>query len=144
MGVIDKEEFYYGAALRLLLHHAAVKAVCQDERFGYLVNNENFITLKYASKSRSPWQFSFDQEDINKLQIKLRDRKTVTLGLICGGDGICALSLKQLNIVLGNTPGTVSVRRPFRKQYSVKGTAGKLPGKITQTDWPRVIVEGNA
>ena len=138
--MIDKEEFYYGAALRLLLHNPRVKAVRQT-KFGYIVNEGHFIFLKYTTKVRTPWGFSFSQEDLNCLNVESKNHRSATVGLICSGDGVCAVKLSDLNYILDFAAGWVSIRRKFNERYAVKGTEKSLSGKTPLNAWPNAIFQ---
>ncbi len=59
---------------------------CQKVRghdFGYIVNDEAFIFLKYSTKSRSPWTFSFSRDEIERVNLLATSFKAIILALIC-------------------------------------------------------------
>ena len=69
-----------------------------------------------------------EQEELEYLRIQ-----TAFLILVCGNDGIACLNFDQIKEVLDNNFEDVewiSVSRRFRKEYTVKGTDGKLSKKI--------------
>jgi len=65
--MIDKADFYHGAALAMALNDVRCLDVARCPP-GYLVNDQVLAIIKYTTKSRSPWQFTFTTEDLAKLQ----------------------------------------------------------------------------
>ena len=136
--MIDKQDFYWGAALIRLLDNPGCLALTKNQ-FGYLVNSSQLVLLKYSTKSRSPWQFTFGIDEIANLK-KTSDRYSlVVIGLICGGDGVCAITWTQANFLLMGKSGAISVRRKFHEHYGVSGSAGELDHKISIRNWPAIL-----
>lgn len=136
--MLEKQEFYWGAAVIRLLDDIRCTSLRKDE-CGYLVNSTQFVLLKYSTKSRTPWRFIFGEDEVVRL-IGLSDRYSlVVIGLVCGGDGVCAIAWKQVTALLSNKPGWVSVRRNFRERYEVAGPEGRLNNKISVRDWPAIL-----
>jgi hypothetical protein len=135
--MIEKQDFYHGAALIQLLDHKSFKKIAKFEP-GYLINDQIWILMKYTTKNRSPWRFTFSQDDVLRLRNARKD-KSVFVTLICGGDGVCSLSLEQFNSLLVNSTGWISISRKFRKQYSAAGPDGDLDYKISLRGWPSNI-----
>ncbi|MCP4649613.1 MAG: hypothetical protein GY853_05980 [PVC group bacterium] len=132
--MIDKQEYYYGAGLIKLIDDPRFLTIKKNED-GYIVNDATFIYLKYRTKSMAPWSFTITKEEGQLLQ-KHRDKFTnVVIGLVCGGDGVCAVSFDLAKELLGGTEGSISVKRKFREQYSVKGPAQKMKGKVSPKEW---------
>lgn len=52
--MIEKLEFYHGAALVRLIEDARCEAITKHE-CGYLVNHSRIIMIKYSTKGHSPW-----------------------------------------------------------------------------------------
>lgn len=138
--MIDKQEFYWGAAVVRLLEHPRFSAIRKHE-YGYLVNSSVFVFLKYSTKARSPWGFSFTNDELPRLVSLASQYERIVLGLICGGDGICAVDWKRLSPLLGDKPGWISVRRNFNERYGVSGPAGGLDRKVPLQGWPLVVFE---
>ena len=59
--------------------------------------------------------------------------------VVCDGDGVCALTWSQVELLLGGKPGRVSIRRKHSKQYAVVGSAAVLDRKIPIKQWPQII-----
>lgn len=138
--MIDKQEFYHGAAVSRLLEDTRCQSIKKHD-FGYVVNSEVFIFLKYRTKSRSPWNFGFDEEDLERIHSLVNCFKKIVIVLICGGDGICAILWRDAEKLLGNKAGWICARRKFNEQYGVTGSAGSLKGKVSLRQWPMIIFD---
>ena len=140
--MIDKREFYHGVILNRLLEDGRCQRV-QKHEFGYVVNDTVFIFLKYSTKSRSPWRFSFSSDEIKRLNLLAGKFQKIIVTMVCGGDGICAISWREASSFLNDKAGWISARRKFNEQYGVAGQAGKLRGKVPLNEWPLIIFETN-
>ena len=138
--MIDKREFYHGVAVIRLLEDGRCQRVRRDES-GYIVNDEIFVFLKYTTKQRSPWRFSFSDDEVQRLNVLAGRFQIIAVAMICGGDGICAVSWRETSDLLGNNAGWISAGRKFNEQYAVAGQAGKLSGKVSLGEWPSIIFE---
>src|SRR3990172_4926979 len=112
--MIDKQEYYHGAAIIRVLEDdrftAISKHVC-----GYAVNDEVLIMLKYSTKSRSPWRFTFTLDEMVNIETLIKKNERIVIALVCGGDGICAIHAKELYSILGDNPGWLSVKRNYNE-----------------------------
>ncbi|OGI68714.1 hypothetical protein A2738_00170 [Candidatus Nomurabacteria bacterium RIFCSPHIGHO2_01_FULL_42_15] len=138
--MIDKLQYYHGAAIVALLENENF-SVKKKGLLGYVVNEKVFVFLKYTTKARSPWRFSFDQEDIDRCLKMESEYSTVILGLVCGGDGVCALTWKEARSLLSTNPGWISVQRKHNKSYGVAGSISKLKGKVSVRRWSNIVSE---
>ena len=138
--MIAKKEFYHGAAIIRLLEDKRCQIVRKDD-LGYIVNDKTFIFIKYTTKTRSPWTFSFSQGDVEQLNSRAISFKNIVIVLVCGGDGICAVSWCNACRLLGNNAGWISTRRKFNGQYAVAGQADQLHGKVSLNQWPLLVFE---
>lgn len=139
--MLDKTDYYHGAAIVRLLGDERCTSLHKKGLLGYVVNGDTFVLLKYTTKARSPWGFSFDQEDVDRCNKMASEHKQLVLGLICGGDGICALNWTQGKELLGNKAGRIVASRKHNHSYSVWGTVGELKRKVSISDWPRIFFE---
>ena len=105
----------------------------------YIVNDEVGCFIKYSSKGRSPWPFALSPEDLIELHSGNSNPPTVVVGLVCGGDGVCALSKSNVYQLVGENGGWISVRRGFGGSYGVTGSLAKLKGKIPLKRWPLLV-----
>lgn len=65
--MIDKADFYHGAALATALNDARFLDVARWPP-GYLANDGVLALIKYTTKGGTPWQFTFSTEDVARLQ----------------------------------------------------------------------------
>lgn len=101
------------------------------------------IFIKYSSKRLTPWRFSIYKNEQEELEIFENSCKTAFLILVCGTDGIACLNFDQIKEVLDDNFEDVewiSVKRRFRKEYSISGTDGKLSKKIPPSLFPEKII----
>ena len=137
---IKKQEFYEGAALHLLIRNGGVEGIQYDPPF-FTINSSTLVLLKYSTKGRSPWGFSFSPEE-QQLLLKSQSNKLATMiGLVCAHDGIAVLALKDyLNIA---PPRSSSVHlacyRQHAEHYQVNGPDGKLGRKIPPSAWQKIL-----
>ena len=82
---IRKQEFYEGAALHLLARSEQIVGVLVESPF-FLLNGRLLVLLKYSTKGRSPWGFSFALNEQTRLQEGAAKYQT-KIGVICGADG---------------------------------------------------------
>lgn len=141
--MLDKFEYYHGAALVRLMDDERCRAVKKRGLLGYVVNDDIFVFLKYTTKSRAPWGFAFDQEDVDRCVGMEKEYKNVVVGLVCGGDGICALHWREARKLLGGKPGRIAAGRKHNQSYAVWGTAGEWKRKISLGRWPLLLFESD-
>lgn len=136
---IQKAEFYEGAALHQLVRGHGLVGLRYDAPF-FVLNEAVVLHLKYSTKPRSPWSFTFMPEEQAILRARA-DRDQVVLGLVCGGDGIAALPYEDLCTVAAPRPLAVRVscRRHHAKHYSVSGPDGDLGRKLAPSAWRRLL-----
>jgi hypothetical protein len=136
--MIDQTDFYHGAALAMALNDPRCIDIARWSP-GYLVNDSVWVLLKYTTKGRSPWQFTFSTEDVARLQHTPDGADRVVQAFVCGGDGVCTISAESALELLGNAAGAISVRRKFHAWYGVGGPAGSLERKIAPKQWPEIL-----
>ncbi len=139
--MIDKQEYYHGAAMVRVLDDPRCREVRRHD-IGYSVNGAALAFLKYSTKARSPWRFTFNAEEIRRLESG-RDGTRVVVGLVCGGDGICSVTWEEATSLLGSRAGWISVQRGFHERYAVAGPAEELARKIPRGRWPGIVFGGN-
>jgi hypothetical protein len=138
--MIEKLEFYHGAALLRMIEDARFKTISK-RGCGYCVNRDRFVAIKYSTKSHSPWGFSFSGDDIVRLRIAEEEFDDCVIALVCGGDGVCALFWSRVAELLKNSPGGISTRRGFAGCYAVRGPAGRLQGRVAMNRWPSILFD---
>ncbi len=136
---IKKQEFYEGAALHLLVRSGGIMSIRYEAPF-FLLNDNVLIYLKYSTKGRSPWGFTFTTDEQIALQNRGSDLKII-IGLVCGADGVAAFSYDAYRSVAAPRPSAIHVAcyRQHRKHYEVNGPDGTLAGKVAPSDWLRIL-----
>jgi hypothetical protein len=141
--MIAKKEFYHGVAIIRLLEDKRYQTVRKDE-LGYIVNDQVFVFVKYTTRTRTPWIFTFRQDEVEQLNSRATSFRDIVIVLVCGGDGICAVSWCNASHLLGNKAGWISARRKFNEQYAVAGQTGQLPGKVSLSEWPLIVFKNKS
>ena len=136
--MIEKLEFYHGAALVRVIEDQRCEAIAKHE-YGYCVNKDRILAIKYTTKTRSPWGFTFSTDDIARFAAAYKEFGECLIALVCGGDGICAFSWSIASALLGNSPGRIAARRGFAGCYALSGPDGELRGKIAMNQWPSIV-----
>jgi hypothetical protein len=136
---IKKQEFYEGAALHLLARTGAIMSIRYEAPF-FLLNDSLLVLLKYSTKSRSPWGFTFAKDEQEVLQRKASQLKIV-LGLVCGADGVVACSYDAYRSLAAPRKSAVHIAcyRQHGKHYEVSGPDGSLDGKVAPSNWLRIL-----
>ena len=137
--MIDKQEFYHGAALVRLLSYPFCLNLRKADG-GYIVNENVYLLIKYTTKHRSPWRFTFSKEDMRLVMTNLAPLRRVVIVFVNGGDGISALTGFELSHILGDFPGWVSISRRFNEQYTVAGSKNSLRKKCSLRRWPDLVI----
>ena len=102
------------------------------------------LFIKYSTKRRSPWRYSFHkehQEEINMLNI---DYKNTFVIFVNGDDGILSLSYSELKNILDENyedQEWVAISRKPRELYRISGKDGKINRPISSSKFPDGILE---
>lgn len=136
---IKKQEFYEGAALHLIVRTGLVAGVQYDSPF-FVFNDHLHALLKYSTKNRSPWAFTFTADEQLLLETKASKSKTV-IALICGGDGVAAISYEKYASVAVRRQSAlhISCYRHHGEHYEVNGPDGTLARKIAPSSWKKIL-----
>lgn len=136
---IQKQEFYEGAALHALLRKNPTATVKYDDPY-FVINDSIFVYIKYSTATRSPWAFTFTQVEHDMLTSVDESKLPARIGLVCGSNGIVALTLSDYESIVGRAaaPLRVSCARSHRSQYAVWGPDGEVAGKISPSEWTRL------
>jgi hypothetical protein len=141
--MIEKLEFYHGAALVRLIEDPRCETITKHE-CGYLVNESRIVMIKYSTKGHSPWGFTFSTDDITRIERAEAESHGAVVALVCGGDGICALLWMDLENLLSNAPGRIGAKRGFAGCYAVSGPVGKMKRKVAMNRWPAIVFDGGS
>jgi len=136
---IKKQEFYEGAALHSLARTGAITSIHYDAPF-FCVNNRFLVLLKYSTKGRSPWAFTFTPEEQSLLEAKAAELAMI-IGLICGSDGIATLTYTEYLLMAKprETAIHIACYRDYGEHYEVNGPDGALCSKISPSNWRRIL-----
>ena len=136
---IQKQEFYEGAALHQLARGGTITRLRYKAPF-FVFNNSLSVCLKYSTKGRSPWGFTFMPDEQMLLRQRAK-RSGLVIGLICGSDGIAAISYDSYQQIaaLRETSIHVSCYRKHGQFYSVAGPDGELSRKIAPSVWRHIL-----
>lgn len=139
---IKKQEFYEGAALHLLARSGGITSIVYDPPL-FLMNNQVLVLLKYSTKGRSPWGFTFTTDEQVLLQKKAVDHvdRRVVIGLVCGADGVATFTYDDYRSVANSTNAAVHIScyRKHGEHYEVNGPDGTLDGKVAPSNWQRIL-----
>lgn len=136
---IKKQEFYEGAALHLLARSGGITSIRYEPPL-FVVNNELLVLLKYSTRGRSPWGFTFMPDEQVLLQNRASESKIV-IGLICGADGVAAFTYDVYRKVAAPRESAIHIAC-YRKQgehYEVNGPDGTLDRKVAPSNWQRIL-----
>ena len=136
---IKKLEFYEGAALRLLACAGGIAGIRYEPPF-FLLNEDLLVRVKYSTKSRSPWAFTFTGDEQAVLQEKASEFRIV-IGLVCGGDGVVTLSYEDYFTIAEPRETAVHIAsyRHHREHYEVSGPDGILLRKVSPSSWLKIL-----
>ena len=135
----SKQAFYEGAALHSLIRTNVNVKVHYANPF-YIVNDVVAVLFRYSTKNRSPWQFQFSILDHALLETESNKSKVV-VGLICGADGIVALSYEKYAELKKSSDVSISIScyRNHGEHYEISGPNGVLDGKISPSTWQKIL-----
>lgn len=138
---IKKQEFYEGAALHRLAQSGRLAKLQYEPPF-FFINGSVIVLLKYSTKGRSPWGFTFTTDEQKRLREKAGVGRTF-IGLICGADGVAAFSYEALVSVCSSSNASVHVAcyRGHREHYEVSGPQGTIAGKIAPSNWQNILAD---
>jgi hypothetical protein len=136
---IKKQEFYEGAALHLLTRSGQVTSLQYEPPF-FLLNDRLSVLLKYSTRGRSPWGFTFTVDEQELLQTRASANK-IALGLICGADGVASFSYESyLTIAIPKQAAVhIACYRQHGEHYEISGPDGTLNRKIAPSGWQRIL-----
>lgn len=136
---ISKLEFYEGAALHQLIRAGGSSSIFHDPPF-FVINNHVAVYLKYCTRSRSPWGFTFTGDE-QSLLARRACGSPLVLGLVCGQDGIAALDFTEFILLAAMRESSIHIScyRKHNEHYAVFGPDGELATKISPSRWRRLM-----
>src|SRR5688500_707056 len=103
---IKKQEFYEGAALHLLARKGSITSILYNPSLS-VVTEEVLLLLKYSTKGRSPWAFTFTTDEQRLLQGS--SEMKMVIGLVCGADGVASLTYSQFMEIAATRTSSVHI-----------------------------------
>lgn len=136
---IQKQEFYEGAALHVLARTGRMLSVAYQPPF-YILNGCRSIYLKYCTRGRSPWSFTFNPSEQLLMQAR-SSSSDIVIGLICGSDGIASLSYGEYLKIAPHRATAVHIAcyRQHGEFYEVNGPGGTLDWKVAPSKWKQLL-----
>jgi hypothetical protein len=95
-----------------------------------MIDDRVAVHIKHSSKRIPSWLFTFNDDNVVELERLSKPGVSVWLVLVCGTDGLIAVSFNEfraINPVWAKATSFVRVDRNRRTMYRVFGTNGKLP-----------------
>lgn len=144
---LNEYEFFNGVVLNRLIRKGKPLKIDIFPSSGsnsFTINGDIGIYIKYSKKVSTPWRFSFIQIHQDEIKIMHELLKNVFVVLVCQKDGIVCLSYNELKKILDENYTQVewiSASRLKRESYNVKGSDGKLKFKITDSSFPKKILD---
>src|SRR5262245_59275917 len=138
---IRKHEYYEGAALHILARGGLITRLRPRPPFIEL-NSNVLVLLKYSTKGRSPWGFSFTADEQDAV-LSCPDTHRLFMGLVCGSDGVVALDSPSYRIIASQRTPTVwiSCYRSHGEHYEISGPTGTLDKRIAPSAWSKILHE---
>jgi hypothetical protein len=136
---IKKQEFYEGAALHLLTRTGAIPGIHYVPPF-FVLCDRLLVLLKYCTRPRSPWGFTFTPDEQALLQQRAQERPIV-IAMVCGSDGVAAFKYESYLTIAAPRPTAlrISCVRHYGQHYGDNGPDGVLAAKVAPSDWMRIL-----
>jgi len=146
--MINEFEFYHGAVISRILHSSKneifILKINDLDNASYVLNNKTALYIKHSTKRLSPWRFSFQIEHIKQIQNLSKSYNSVFAVLVCKDDGIVALNLEQLKVLLNfenpDSSQSIALDRNKGGFYGVNGSLNSLKNKISLNNFPSVLI----
>lgn len=137
---IKKLEYYEGAAIYKLARHGVIDGLRYEPPL-FLLNNGTHVLIKHSAKKRSPWGFTFTALERNLLLERNCRGSRIILGLVCGSDGVAALTYGEFCSLVPETETSIRIAcaRSFGEHFLVKGANGRLRKKIAPSRWWKIL-----
>ncbi len=141
---IQDKDLYHGAALTQIIEHPTFKALNKtNPKYGhYTVNSDRQLFVKYRTNDESPWQFTFQPEEVAAMRSAIGRGETFVC-LVCGWVTICCLNqdeLTELIDITGSGTQWIRVTVPPGGSLHVTGQAGDLERTIPHNAFPTKVL----
>jgi len=137
---IKKQEFYEGAVLHRLARLGEIPGIRYNAPF-FVFNDRLFVLIKYSTRTRSPWGFTFMPDEQVQLRVRALEHFPVVIAMVCGSDGVAAIYYDAYLTIAAEraTALRVSCGRLHGKYYRVTGPDGHLGRKIAPSEWHQIL-----
>jgi hypothetical protein len=137
---IPKQAFYEGAALHLMVQDDGSAVHIRNEAPFFVLNERMVVYLKYCTKVRSPWGFTFLSTELEALE-RRSTQGGLVIGLICGADGVAAVPYESFLAIASPRKIALHVAcyRRHGEHYEVKGPDGVADRKVPPSNWRNLL-----
>lgn len=137
---LKKQEFYEGAALHRLACMGEIPGIRYHAPF-FIFNERLFVLLKYSTRTRSPWGFTFTPDEQMHLSARALERHPLVIAMVCGADGVAAIRYDAYLSIAAQraTALRVSCGRLHGKHYRITGPDGHLARKVAPSEWHQIL-----
>lgn len=128
MSKLKEADFYYGAVLSTLFNNGICPMLIEGgndrQVYEFTTDEKDFrLFVKYRSAGRPgakegymSWQFVFSTKDLDELEHYVADAKHLSLGLVCGANGLsesqyAVLHKEDIEKVLAAGKGSLTLSR---------------------------------
>jgi len=139
----QKKDMYHGAALTQLVEHESFKALNKvDSKYGhYLVNTDRRLIVKWTEKDSSPWQFTFQLDDLVTLRADISSKFKTFIVLVCGQLTVCLLEQTDYTAIIDlneDKQQWIKVEIP-KASMRIRGSKGALKHAIKHNAFPEGV-----
>jgi hypothetical protein len=136
---LKKQEFYEGAALHLLVRSGDIRSIRYDPPL-FTLNGDVLALMKYSTKGRSPWGFTFLPDEQDLLHARSKTSRII-IALVCGSDGVAGFSYESYLDVAPHRSKALHIAcyRKHGEHYEVCGPEGPMPFKVAPSAWRRIL-----
>jgi hypothetical protein len=134
--MIGEFKFYHGVVLRTLICELRGARIVPFDFAGRLdsfkIGENCAIHIKHSTSRLPPWTFTVTSDNLKEI-IEMRRRVPhVFFVLVCGEDGLVAISMAEFVTISESRPGgavPLRVSRNRNEMYTVNGNTGALTRK---------------
>ena len=143
---IQEKDWFHGSALAQISEHESFTALNKaSEKYGhYQVNHNKRVLLKYSSAENGPWQFTFQQDDVEIIADDINADIESFICLVCGYDTICILDEDEIEVVLDLESDDVQwirIEYPPGGSMRARGSEGELDHTVPHNAFPSKLFE---
>ncbi len=138
--MFDDYELYHGVVLReIVVRNDSSVRIAPFRSSGrvaaFVLNDAIGLFLKHSSKRLSPWQFTFQSDQLECLRELERNCVQTFTVFVCGRDGMLTMAFDDLHELLNleeSKQAWVRIERKPRSMYTVRGNEREHSRKIAK------------